>query len=169
MKSKASKVISFLLFLFAITDSFFVRTDEVLKLDANSVRDGGLTVDGFVALHQLFIQKGRLETVWAVLRKFGYSDDLSLEETFVAPPVDAAPDEAAELSREGRAFFDGLFTRFADVLEENEGDGAVRLSLSGLQRMFATTPGLPWGEVFEVTIFYFLFFHNLFLNKRVCS
>lgn len=43
-------------------------------------------MSGFAFLHSLFIQRGRLETTWTVLRKFGYGDDLSLREDFLLPP-----------------------------------------------------------------------------------
>uniref|UniRef100_A0A7N2KR94 EF hand associated type-2 domain-containing protein n=1 Tax=Quercus lobata TaxID=97700 RepID=A0A7N2KR94_QUELO len=38
----------------------------------------GLTLTGFLYLQALFIEKGRIEMTWAVLRKFGYDDDLKL-------------------------------------------------------------------------------------------
>lgn len=40
----------------------------------------GLTLPGFLFLHALFIERGRLETVWAVLRKYGYNDNLVLSQ-----------------------------------------------------------------------------------------
>lgn len=49
------------------------------------VRDGGLTEAGFLYLHTIFIQRGRLETTWTVLRKFGYAEDLRLTESFLLP------------------------------------------------------------------------------------
>jgi Ras family protein T1 len=49
------------------------------------VRDNGLTESGFLFLHTNFIQRGRLETTWMVLRKFGYAEDLKLTEAFLAP------------------------------------------------------------------------------------
>lgn len=49
------------------------------------VRDGGLTEAGFLYLHTIFIQRGRLETTWTVLRKFGYAEDLKLTESFLLP------------------------------------------------------------------------------------
>lgn len=49
------------------------------------VRDGGLTEIGFLYLHTIFIQRGRLETTWTVLRKFGYAEDLRLTESFLLP------------------------------------------------------------------------------------
>lgn len=49
------------------------------------VRDNGLTEAGFLYLHTIFIQRGRLETTWTVLRKFGYGEDLRLTEDFLYP------------------------------------------------------------------------------------
>jgi hypothetical protein len=45
----------------------------------------GLTELGFLFLHTAFIQRGRLETTWTVLRAFGYAEDLKLTEGFLAP------------------------------------------------------------------------------------
>jgi Ras family protein T1 len=53
--------------------------------DENGVQDGGLTESGFIYLHTTFIQRGRLETTWTVLRKFGYAEDLRLTEAFLLP------------------------------------------------------------------------------------
>lgn len=49
------------------------------------IRNGGLTEAGFLYLHTIFIQRGRLETTWTVLRKFGYGEDLRLTEAFLSP------------------------------------------------------------------------------------
>lgn len=35
------------------------------------IKDNGLTLQGFLFLHALFIERGRLETTWAVLRRCG--------------------------------------------------------------------------------------------------
>jgi mitochondrial Rho GTPase 1 len=51
----------------------------------DGVRDDGLTEEGFLFLHTIFIQKGRLETTWTVLRTFGYAEDLRLTEAFLSP------------------------------------------------------------------------------------
>ena len=40
---------------------------------------------GFLFLHALFIQRGRHETVWTVLRKFGYDDNLQLRTDYLCP------------------------------------------------------------------------------------
>lgn len=49
------------------------------------IRDGGVTEQGFLFLHTNFIQKGRLETTWKALRRFGYGEDLSLRDDFLYP------------------------------------------------------------------------------------
>lgn len=57
----------------------------VLAHTTNGVRDGGLTEEGFMYLLTSFIQRGRQETTWTVLRKFGYGEDLKLTESFLYP------------------------------------------------------------------------------------
>ena len=42
--------------------------------------EDGLTLKGFLFLHALFIEKARTETVWTVLRSFGYSEELLIKE-----------------------------------------------------------------------------------------
>ncbi|CAN4108729.1 unnamed protein product [Withania somnifera] len=50
------------------------------------VNERGLTLTGFLFLHALFIEKGRLETTWTVLRKFGYNNEIRLSEDQLPPP-----------------------------------------------------------------------------------
>lgn len=57
------------------------------------VNDFGLTLTGFLFLHALFIEKGRLETIWTVLRKFGYNDEIKLREEYISIPIKRAPDQ----------------------------------------------------------------------------
>jgi Ras family protein T1 len=59
--------------------------EVVREHEESGVNEIGLTETGFIFLHSLFIQRGRLETTWTVLRKFGYGDDLSLREDFLLP------------------------------------------------------------------------------------
>jgi len=40
---------------------------------------------GFLFLNKLFIQRGRHETTWKILRKFGYSNDLTLKDEYTQP------------------------------------------------------------------------------------
>ncbi len=59
--------------------------DVVRQNEPLGYTDLGITETGFLFLHTLFIQRGRLETTWTVLRKFGYDDDLSLRQDFLEP------------------------------------------------------------------------------------
>lgn len=76
---------------------------SVKKHNPIGVSEHGLTMEGFLFLQHFFIQKyvassvtpvkrvsssrcrGRLETIWTILRKFGYNDKLDLDESFVCP------------------------------------------------------------------------------------
>ena len=57
----------------------------VQKNCSEGLVDGKLTAKGFLTLHSLFIQRGRHETTWTILRKFGYDDDLSLHKDYLFP------------------------------------------------------------------------------------
>ena len=59
---------------------------------AEGVNERGLTLTGFLFLHALFIEKGRLETTWTVLRKFGYNDDIKLADELL-PRLKQASDQ----------------------------------------------------------------------------
>lgn len=61
---------------------------------AEGVNNDGLTLTGFLFLHALFIERGRLETTWTVLRKFGYDDEIKLRDDLVLnPSFKRAPDQ----------------------------------------------------------------------------
>ncbi|KAF8903139.1 P-loop containing nucleoside triphosphate hydrolase protein [Gymnopilus junonius] len=102
------------------------------------VRDGGLTEIGFLYLHTIFIQRGRLETTWTVLRKFGYAEDLRLTESFLLPKFDVPADCSVELSPMGYKFFTEIFEIF-----DKDQDGALKAS--ELEEVFSTSPGNPWA------------------------
>ena len=62
------------------------------------VRKGGLTLPGFLFLHTLFIERGRLETTWQVLRRFGYDETLHLsQETLEQASFPRSPDQVSFL------------------------------------------------------------------------
>jgi Ras family protein T1 len=47
----------------------------------------GINLKGFLALQHLLLLKGRLETIWAVLRQFGYDDTVHLRKEFIEPDI----------------------------------------------------------------------------------
>ncbi|KAG6438323.1 hypothetical protein SASPL_103261 [Salvia splendens] len=103
------------------------------------VNELGLTLTGFLFLHALFIEKGRIETTWTVLRKFGYKDELKLGDDYLSFPKKKVPDQSVELTSEAVEFLKGIFSTFDDdkdgVLRENE-----------LEDLFSTAPESPWDE-----------------------
>ncbi|XP_022758210.1 mitochondrial Rho GTPase 2-like [Durio zibethinus] len=101
------------------------------------VNDLGLTLEGFLFLHALFIEKGRVETAWAVLRKFGYDDDLKLRDDILPVPTKHAPDQSVELTNEALDFLRGIFQ-----LYDSDNDGS--LQPSELDDIFVTAPESPW-------------------------
>ncbi|KAI7743264.1 hypothetical protein M8C21_017936 [Ambrosia artemisiifolia] len=103
------------------------------------VNDLGLTLTGFLFLHALFIEKGRLETTWTVLRKFGYNDDIELRKDNLPVPSKKAPDQSVELTSEALDFLMGIFSLF-----DSNNDGA--LQDSELDELFSTAPESPWDE-----------------------
>ncbi|XP_077241698.1 mitochondrial Rho GTPase 1-like [Tasmannia lanceolata] len=103
------------------------------------VSERGLTLTGFLFLHALFIEKGRLETTWTVLRKFGYDNDLKLRDDLISVSFKRAPDQNVELTNEIVEFLKGTFFMF-DI----DGDGALRPA--ELDDLFSTAPASPWTE-----------------------
>ncbi|ONM10702.1 Mitochondrial Rho GTPase 1 [Zea mays] len=97
------------------------------------VNESGLTLTGFLFLHALFIEKGRLETTWTVLRKFGYDNDIKLRDDLIAMPIKRAPDQTLEMTSEVVDFLRGIFNMF-DI----DNDGA--LLPTELEDLFSTAP-----------------------------
>lgn len=50
---------------------------------AGGIENEAITMKGFLFLHCLFIQRGRNETTWTVLRKFGYDENLELTHNYL--------------------------------------------------------------------------------------
>ncbi|KAL1551030.1 Mitochondrial Rho GTPase 1 [Salvia divinorum] len=103
------------------------------------VDDCGLTLLGFLFLHALFIEKGRLETTWTVLRKFGYNNEIRLRDDQLPPPIKRYPDQSVELTTEAMEFLRKIFLAY-DV----DSDGALRSH--EVEDLFSTAPENPWNE-----------------------
>ncbi|XP_060588592.1 mitochondrial Rho GTPase 1-like isoform X2 [Ruditapes philippinarum] len=127
--------------------------DEVKELVRRSIPDGvtdmgswsGFTVKGFLHLFVVFVHKGRIETPWTVLRKFGYDDNLLLRNDILAPKLNIGVGSTTELSDEGVKFLTMLFNRY-----DEDRDGV--LSPTELTNLFCTCPMLPWGPDVNNTV-----------------
>ncbi|ANB12947.1 ERMES complex Ca(2+)-binding regulatory GTPase GEM1 [Sugiyamaella lignohabitans] len=96
----------------------------------------GITCEGFILLNKIFAEKGRHETTWGILRRFHYTDSLSLEDKFLYPKLDVPPNASVELSPDGYRFLVDMFLLFD---KDNDG-GLNQLELNAL---FKPTPGIP--------------------------
>nr|XP_039333795.1 mitochondrial Rho GTPase 2 isoform X1 [Saimiri boliviensis boliviensis] len=93
---------------------------------------------GFLFLNTLFIQRGRHETTWTILRRFGYSDALELTADYLFPPLHVPPGCSTELNHLGYQFVQRVFEK-----HDQDHDGA--LSPVELQSLFSVFPAAPWG------------------------
>ncbi|KAF5539198.1 mitochondrial Rho GTPase 1 [Fusarium mexicanum] len=96
----------------------------------------GIDLPGFLQLNKLYAEKGRHETIWIILRKYHYTDSLSLEDKFIRPKFEVPEYSSAELSPAGYRFFVDLFLLF-----DKDNDGG--LNDQELEALFAPAPGLP--------------------------
>ena len=104
-----------------------------------------LTLDGFLYLNKMFIQRGRVETTWIILRKFGYGDDLQLRNEFLFPQMTFG--DYNELSPKAISFLTELF-----IQHDKDKDGA--LNEVELKNLFKVAPTLPFTNT--VTLQQFL-------------
>ncbi|XP_052399244.1 mitochondrial Rho GTPase 2 isoform X3 [Carassius gibelio] len=115
----------------------------VWKNTSDGVQDNGLTLNGFLFLNTLFIQRGRHETTWTILRKFGYDDTLELTDDYLYPPLQVSVGCTTELNHLGHQFLQKLFDKY-----DEDKDSA--LSPAELKNMFSVLPYMPWGpEVYS--------------------
>jgi Ras family protein T1 len=109
----------------------------VIAVNPKGVLDDCLTLDGFLHLHQLFIQRGRHETTWAILKRFGYDQNLRLRENYLYPTIRIPTGSSVELSQDGIQFLLSLFTKF-----DEDKDGC--LSQTEMTSLFSVCPTMPW-------------------------
>ncbi|VDM31931.1 unnamed protein product [Hydatigera taeniaeformis] len=81
----------------------------------------------------IFIRKGRHETTWAVLRQFGYDNNLRLSHDFLYPKLVVPSGCSTELSPAGIHFLHTIFTKY-DI------DGDECLSPTEVAELLATCP-----------------------------
>ncbi|KAH8154141.1 uncharacterized protein LAJ45_01909 [Morchella importuna] len=124
-----------------LTDEELEEIKAVIgKASPSSATDEGISERGFIVLNKTFAEKGRHETIWAILRTFNYTDSLSLKDSFLHPKFEVPPNSSAELSALGYRFFVDLFLLF-----DKDNDGG--LNGDELSALFAPTPGLPTSWV----------------------
>lgn len=96
----------------------------------------GVSEDGFIILNKLYAERGRHETIWGILRRFHYTNSLSLSDKFLFPKFEVNPNSSVELGPVGYRFLVDLFLKF-----DKDNDGG--LSEDELESLFCPTPGIP--------------------------
>uniref|UniRef100_A0A8C2IHR7 Mitochondrial Rho GTPase n=1 Tax=Cyprinus carpio TaxID=7962 RepID=A0A8C2IHR7_CYPCA len=117
----------------------------VRKNMSDGVKDNGLTLKGFLFLHTLFIQRGRHETTWTVLRRFGHDDDLELTQEYLFPLLKIPPDCTTELNHNAYLFLQSVF-------DKHDKDRDCALSPDELKDLFKVFPYMPWGPDVNNTV-----------------
>ncbi|KAH8176815.1 EF hand associated domain-containing protein [Sarocladium implicatum] len=118
------------------TDDLENIKSSISKSHSGTDLEKGIDQRGFLQLNKIYAEKGRHETIWIILRKYHYTDSLSLEDKFLRPKLDVPEYCSAELSPAGYRFFVDLFLLF-----DKDNDGG--LNDEELDALFAPTPGLP--------------------------
>jgi len=117
---------------------------EVKNIIQRNMEDGinevGVTLQGFLFLHSLFIQKGRQETTWTALRRFGYDHNLELRDDYLVPSLQKGKDCPVELSGPGIDFVMDLFLK-----HDTDEDDA--LSPEELNDMISICEENPWTDI----------------------
>ncbi|KAH3872449.1 mitochondrial Rho GTPase 1-like isoform X1 [Dreissena polymorpha] len=127
--------------------------DEVKQVIQSHIGDGvawrgayfGFTMKGFLFLMDLFRERQKIETIWTVLRKFGYDDNLILRKDILEPKLNVGVGSTTELTYEAVQFLTNLFEKF-----DEDHDGA--LSPTELTNLFSTCPRCPWGPDVNNTV-----------------
>ncbi|XP_050680941.1 mitochondrial Rho GTPase isoform X1 [Leptidea sinapis] len=118
--------------------------DEVKSVIAQNIAGGieneCITMKGFIFLHCLFIQRGRNETTWTVLRKFGYDESLELTQTYLYPNIKVPAGCSSELSYKGQQFLTQVFEKY-----DRDKDGM--LNPTELKNVFSCCPRVPWHNL----------------------
>lgn len=114
---------------------------QTIKNTLNSLLPGsanekGIKNQGFLLLNKFYVESGRHETIWGILRAFHYTDSLSIDDKVLYPKIDIPPYSSVELSPKGYKFLVDLF-----ILFDKDNDGG--LNDEELERLFYPTPGIP--------------------------
>ncbi|KAK6312264.1 hypothetical protein J4Q44_G00179280 [Coregonus suidteri] len=129
--------------------NFFQALEDVKnvvrKNMTEGVEDNGLTLKGFLFLHTLFIQRGRHETTWTVLRRFGYDDDLELHQEYLFPLLKIPADCTTELNHNAYLFLQSVF-------DKHDKDRDCALSPDEVKDLFKVFPYMPWGPDVNNTV-----------------
>lgn len=77
------------------------------------IHNKGINEAGFLSLFHLIIERGRTETIWSLLRHYGYDNNLNIKEEFLQPELLVPPGYEIEISKEGYQWLRELFLQYS--------------------------------------------------------
>lgn len=127
----------------------------VHQFSPESARQGKMSVDGFVVIHQFLVQNSKFQAVWELLSAYGYGPDLLLAKDYLHPKYASAPLLHAafgELTVHSIDFHEGNVTQlgpkgFRFLMEQFERFDADRDGLLNAQEqkeLYETAPSDPF-------------------------
>jgi mitochondrial Rho GTPase 1 len=66
-----------------LNTSSLQEVKSMLSESPENLFDNQITLKGFIYMHLLFVKKGRHETTWTVLKKYGYNRDLTMNRDYL--------------------------------------------------------------------------------------
>ncbi|EOA31889.1 hypothetical protein CARUB_v10015117mg [Capsella rubella] len=117
-----------------------VMKETMEKKFPPGINEEGLTLDGFLFLNTRFIEEARIQTLWTILRKFGYNNDLRLADDLIPYSLfKRQADQSVELTNIALEFL-------WDVYEFFDNDSDNNLKPHEMGYLFETAPESPWKE-----------------------
>ena len=84
----------------------------IMKKAPDSLINQHLTLKGFLILNTLFVEKGRHETIWRILKNFGYDRFLNLSKDYVPKIQRNDKNCSIELAQLGFEYLKYLFNKY---------------------------------------------------------
>lgn len=124
--------------------------EEVKQVIRSKISDGldknnYLTLNGFLLLNKLFIEKGRHETTWTILKKFGYDRYLTFNKDYIYQNLNISSNCTTELTQKGFEFLNFLFNKY-------DKDKDLCLNNKELNDLFSVCNVIPWGKDVNNTV-----------------
>lgn len=117
----------------------------IRKKASDGLVNGNLTLKGFLILNQLFIEKGRHETIWRILKHFGYNRYLNLSNDYIQKFIRYDEYTSIELTPKAFDFLKYLFNKY-------DQDKDSCLNNHELECLFSVCPSYSWPKNAQYSI-----------------
>jgi Ras family protein T1 len=87
----------------------------IRKKAVDGLINNNLTLKGFMILNTLFVEKGRHETIWRILKNFGYDRYLNISKEYVGKIQRYDNNCSIELTQKGFEYLKYLFNKYDKV------------------------------------------------------